>query len=705
MSTQSRIAVVVVPLLAAFLLIQQGVRLGVTQDDAYITFVYSKHLVTGEGLTFNPGERVEGYTNFLWVLIMAVPHLFDADIPRFADLLALICALTTILVLYQWGRHLQPERTPVLSLVAPLLFATNGAVAFWTFSGMETALFTFLLTSGFVLYFRDLRCGSGNMLTASVFGLAALTRPEGLLAFGLTVVHSLALQRPFTLASLAQRLRWTTAFFAFVLPHFAFRFAYYGEILPNTFFAKSAPPAIALQYGAQYTWEFLAACGLWGLTMLGPWFLLWRGQAHWGGFAVLVLWVYTGYITVMGGDVLGAHRFYVPLLPLFYLVIQESIVTLVRVLFARWHTFLNVNSPVFVTAVYLTTGGVAWHTYTGLDEALVGLRQLIISHNDKLRGLAAYINDRPDADTMVVASGAIGIPKYFTSARVIDLIGLTDATVAHSEERLAGLDSPSILRRQHTQYVMDEKPDLFFFVTGVKPQTIAEKALFLSRRFRQQYYMTYLKDDLPAYARRHQAAVVAEERYPDPSFIAAYAEGLSYLGRDWILSRQAFDACLETAPNDFAYHWQYLGQIALQHNDTKNARVHFERAVAIDDHCVKALSYLALLDIKNGHRIDALRRARRALELAPGSMLNRFVFGLAALANGLTEEALESMRLVAQDEGPNRIEARFFIGLAHKIMGQHREAREAWEAVLRKKPDHEKASQALLQLEKQQLYD
>ena len=40
-------------------------------DDAFISFRYSRHLVDGLGLVWNPGEVVEGYTNFLWVLIAA----------------------------------------------------------------------------------------------------------------------------------------------------------------------------------------------------------------------------------------------------------------------------------------------------------------------------------------------------------------------------------------------------------------------------------------------------------------------------------------------------------------------------------------------------------------------------------------------------------------------------------------------------------
>src|SRR5262245_5079445 len=41
-------------------------------DDAFISFRYARNFSAGAGLVFNPGfERVEGYSNFLWVLILA----------------------------------------------------------------------------------------------------------------------------------------------------------------------------------------------------------------------------------------------------------------------------------------------------------------------------------------------------------------------------------------------------------------------------------------------------------------------------------------------------------------------------------------------------------------------------------------------------------------------------------------------------------
>jgi hypothetical protein len=76
--TRDKFRVLVLVACAAFFL--HGQEYEAVQDDAFISFVYSKHLAAGEGLVFNLGERVEGYTNFLWVALMALPHLFSVDV-------------------------------------------------------------------------------------------------------------------------------------------------------------------------------------------------------------------------------------------------------------------------------------------------------------------------------------------------------------------------------------------------------------------------------------------------------------------------------------------------------------------------------------------------------------------------------------------------------------------------------------------------
>src|SRR5688572_22895442 len=52
-----------------------GVRYFWLDDDMMISMRYGRNLAQGHGLVWTPGERVEGYSNFLWTLIMAVVHL------------------------------------------------------------------------------------------------------------------------------------------------------------------------------------------------------------------------------------------------------------------------------------------------------------------------------------------------------------------------------------------------------------------------------------------------------------------------------------------------------------------------------------------------------------------------------------------------------------------------------------------------------
>ncbi|MEI6504038.1 MAG: hypothetical protein WCP21_23750, partial [Armatimonadota bacterium] len=63
-----------------------------TVDDSFITYRYSQHLAAGVGPTWNPGERpLEGYTTFLWMIVMTVPHLLRLDPVLFGRLVSLAC--------------------------------------------------------------------------------------------------------------------------------------------------------------------------------------------------------------------------------------------------------------------------------------------------------------------------------------------------------------------------------------------------------------------------------------------------------------------------------------------------------------------------------------------------------------------------------------------------------------------------------------
>src|SRR5262245_16454258 len=74
-------------------------------DDAFISLRYARNLAMGHGLVYNAGERVEGYTNFLWTLFLALPHLLHVDPIAVMKLANLALALATSWLVYRLGRE------------------------------------------------------------------------------------------------------------------------------------------------------------------------------------------------------------------------------------------------------------------------------------------------------------------------------------------------------------------------------------------------------------------------------------------------------------------------------------------------------------------------------------------------------------------------------------------------------------------------
>ena len=200
-------------------------------DDAYISFRYSHNLAAGEGLVFNPGEYVEGYTSLSWTLLMAIPEAFGLPTPTVS---AYVGAAFALLALFESWRTLRLLRLPAWAGATAL--AVLGAYPhFWMAStmGLEGGLFAFLLA----LSIRLALSGKG-VRAGLVGGLMFATRPESLL-----------LLAPFALCAFFSadggRL---VRIFRLVIPWLGlagtltlWRLYYYGAWVPNTITAKSPP--------------------------------------------------------------------------------------------------------------------------------------------------------------------------------------------------------------------------------------------------------------------------------------------------------------------------------------------------------------------------------------------------------------------------------------------------------------------------------
>ena len=302
-----------------------------TTDDAFISFRYARNLLDGLGLVFNAGERVEGYSNFLWTLWSAVGLSAGFAAEAWADFWGVACYLGSVALLAATGQALarrREEGSPLVPLAA-IGAALNPEWSIFATSGLETSAFTFLLLLGYALVLRGVRRKLWLVAAGAVFGAASLTRPDGALPAAVAGVWLLFAARPRRSAALL----YGAAAGAVALPFLAWRLHYYGDLFPNTYYAKSAYLA---WYGQGWLYLRLYFEKYWALA-LGPVFLgaaLVRARLRGrrsaeldpGGalaLAVALAATYAFYVVRVGGDFMFA-RLLVPVTPFLLLLFERG---------------------------------------------------------------------------------------------------------------------------------------------------------------------------------------------------------------------------------------------------------------------------------------------------------------------------------------------------------------------------------------------
>ena len=206
-----------------------------TQDDVFITFAYSRHIASGEGFVFNPGERVQGTTTPLYALLMAGVYALTPDLLHAGNLLSGLFALATVALLVSALR-------PALSRLGTGALAITLAVSplIYVSFGMETLLYSAILAGAFWLWARGRRAASLLAAAALTWTRAdglVLAATLGLLAAG-DALGDLRAGRGDSRRSLATVTRLALVYLGGIAPWFLFAWAYFSAPLPQTFSAK-----------------------------------------------------------------------------------------------------------------------------------------------------------------------------------------------------------------------------------------------------------------------------------------------------------------------------------------------------------------------------------------------------------------------------------------------------------------------------------
>jgi arabinofuranosyltransferase len=235
-------------------------------DDAYISFRYVSNSVLGYGYVWNfpPFRPVEGYTNFLWILLLdGVWRVLHVPPPSSANYLTLAFSFLTLVALsmmtlrIKWRSELRPRAVAFIGLLLLFLLVNRTFLA-WTSSGLETAMFTFLVVAWvFFMLAPKGALGWPAFCAALAASLLELTRPDGMLyaAGTLALLAYLFIKNRRTLKA-AHCL--PAAPLLLVPLHLVWRFKTYGQWLPNSYYAKQVAwwPGSGLRYAASFVLEY-----------------------------------------------------------------------------------------------------------------------------------------------------------------------------------------------------------------------------------------------------------------------------------------------------------------------------------------------------------------------------------------------------------------------------------------------------------------
>jgi len=285
-------------------------------DDAYISFRYARNFASGLGLVFNPGVEppVEGYSELLWVLAMAVVERLGLDPGVWSRVLSVAAGVAVVgLTLGLVGRRLAAR--PAAFLGAALFLGCLPPLAVWSTGGMGTMPFTLAVLGCFAaLFWRE---GAPRPVAAGLAAaLAVLLRADGMgwiaVLLGGTLAAGLAgKQRALVRAAVLAALPALAVFLASLV----WRRLTYGDWWPNTARVKVGLSPVAFERGANYLVHFLLtfpALVLVALLAL-PAFRRFRDAASFVAF--LLILVTATYAVVVGGDFMCFGRFLVPALP------------------------------------------------------------------------------------------------------------------------------------------------------------------------------------------------------------------------------------------------------------------------------------------------------------------------------------------------------------------------------------------------------
>lgn len=495
-------------------------------DDANITFVYSKNFAHGYGMVYNAGgERVEGFSSMLWMLTVSLLFKLTGSPEMLILILNMLILSLGLTYLSNAFIHLHANKKSsnwilYLALILTWVVAIPNYVVWGTLTLMEFGLFSTILMSLLAIVLR-IAAGTHTKVERRLFlGLIValvLIRPEGMM-WGpvMIVLHFLAQWyarnsfRPAFRVALAP----VGAFVLTLISLIGFRLWYFGYPFPNTYYAKVSSDLIYnAKQGVLYILSF-AESNIFVQLILALAFGLFVAVAIKGIINTfqskrlsaneLYLFIITAVIlaglltpVVNGGDNFAQYRLFQPIWPVFILVLIQAglLIDISAIKLNRFYA--GIVTVIICFVLFYNANFIQWHKYK--DQVFsTNAPQFRLSLDDRNNGIAFnnFFSTLPKLPSIgVVAAGGI---KMTYQGEVNDLLGLNNVAMAHANSIKTGIKSHAAFSKD---VFYQQKPQILnlFLTNGYEIADNAElqklivywndilKNLYRDERFQTEY--------------------------------------------------------------------------------------------------------------------------------------------------------------------------------------------------------------------------
>ena len=480
-----------------------GVRYFTLLDDEMISMRYAKNLALGYGLVYNPGgDRVEGFSNPLWVLYMALIHLLPVSPPKISVLIqlsGLALLVLNMVVVERLAELVSGSRRA--GLCAAALTAFYVPLNNWGLQGSEVCVLTPIMSASALMAIRCVTSKSSAIPLYLLLGASTLFRLDAALP-ALIVIGMVAM--------VDEPRRWqhaitgTLLLSLFLGAQTIWRIYYYHDIVPNTYYLKMTgfPLIPRLTRGAIVAATFLIEMNPilpilavvlilirrdWRLLLLGLMF---------AGCLLYSIWVGGDFIESAG----GSNRFVSIVMPLFFVLLACVLDATASFVARSLPDFASIARPgaagllaVLTVLAIATTNlpirneaiGFGFDRVNDVSDLPCAPLLLLnppygLAMNTVGVILALRLRDLTDSDARILVGGA-GVTPYFADRFSIELLGKTDRTVARENWKPIVHDGarwrsflPGHFKWDYSHSIGEMKPDLIVDLvpwdqTGAQP--------------------------------------------------------------------------------------------------------------------------------------------------------------------------------------------------------------------------------------------